>query len=105
MTGTPSQIEWAEQIRPRVQAEFRRVADAFSAVAARQPEPARSQTQFILAILAEKQNEALAHTAAGYYIRHWQELGPQVRQLLHQDPRVQALRAQRLSPSPTQETP
>lgn len=104
MTGTPSQIEWAQQIRPRVEAEFQRVAQAFSAVAARQPEPARSHTQTILAILAEKQAETLAHTAAGYYIRHWQELGPQVRQLLHNDPRVQALRAQPLSPSPNQET-
>ena len=26
MTGTPNQIEWAEQIRPRVAAEFDRVA-------------------------------------------------------------------------------
>jgi hypothetical protein len=28
MTGTASQIEWAEQIRPRVEAEFHRVAGA-----------------------------------------------------------------------------
>ena len=29
MTGTPSQIEWAEQIKRQVNAEFDRVANAF----------------------------------------------------------------------------
>jgi len=39
MTGTASQIELAEQIRPRVEAEFHRVAGALRATGLRQNEP------------------------------------------------------------------
>lgn len=54
MTGTASQIEWAEQIRPRVDAEFDRVAKAFQAVAERQSDEDRTDTRAIVAILEEK---------------------------------------------------
>lgn len=96
-TGTPSQIEWAELIRPRVAAEFDRVANAFREIAARQPPLAQADTQAILAILEEKRNAVLAHTAAGYYIQAWQEITGQVRTMLAADPRFQAIRARRNS--------
>jgi peptide subunit release factor 1 (eRF1) len=92
MTGTQSQIEWAEQIRPRVDAEFSRVAKAFHDVADRQPAPARIDTLAIIGILEEKRFEELAHEDAGYFITHWQELSDQVRLMIA---RYQMLKAKR----------
>ena len=87
MTGTPNQIEWAEQIRPRVDAEFARVATAFREVAARQSGQAAADTLALIHIVEEKRAEALAHDEAAYYIRDWQELSDQVRRLIGADPR------------------
>ncbi|MGA7412512.1 MAG: hypothetical protein WBW33_18685 [Bryobacteraceae bacterium] len=92
LAGTPSQIEWAEQIRPRVCAEFDRVSDTLLAVASKQSEQDRLGTQAIIAILREKRVEVLAKGEAGYFIRDWQELADQVRQLIRKDPRYQAIR-------------
>jgi hypothetical protein len=93
LTGTPSQIEWAEQIKPQVNAEFDRVAKAFAAVAANQGAPARTDTHAVIAILEEKRAEVMARDQAGYFIRDWQELGDQVRRMISQDPRYQAIKA------------
>ena len=95
MTGTQGQIEWAEQIKPRVDAEFGRVAKAFRDVASRQPAAKQAATLAVIGILEEKRIEELAHDEAGYYIKHWQELNDQVRLTIAQDPRFQALQAQR----------
>ena len=95
MTGTPSQIEWAEQIKPRVNAEFDRVAKAFAAVAGNQEEQARADTEAVIAILEEKRAEVMARDQAGYFIRDWQELSDQVRRLIGQDSRYQAIKARR----------
>ena len=95
VTGTRSQIEWAEQIKPRVAAEFDRVASAFRQAAAAQNEQARSHTEAILAILEEKKAEVLLNDSAGYFIRDWQELNDQVRQMIFRDPRHQSIRAAR----------
>jgi hypothetical protein len=95
MTGTASQIEWAGQIRSRVDSDFRRVADAFLAQAARQVEPNRSETLAVIAILEEKRAEVLSNEQAGYFIRHWQELTDQVRQLIAADARFRTIRANR----------
>ena len=97
LTGTPSQIEWAEQIRPRVDAEFDRVEKAFRRVAANQLEEARLETLAILAVLEEKRLEVLSHPEAGYFIRYWQELGDQVRRIIAEDPRYQAIKFGRLA--------
>src|SRR5258706_15683690 len=99
MTGTPSQIEWAEQIKPRVAAEFDRVAAAFRTVAEHQreqdrPEQGRIDTQAVLAILEEKRAEVMAREQAGYFIRDWQELKDQVQQMIAGDERYQAIREQ-----------
>jgi hypothetical protein len=93
MTGTPSQIEWAEQIKPRVNAEFDRVARAFQGVARHQEEEDRLKTATILAILEEKRVEVMAKDQAGYFIRDWQELKDQVRQMIADDPRYRAMQA------------
>jgi hypothetical protein len=95
MTGTASQIEWAEQIRPRVDAEFQRVATAFRAAAASQQEQARADTLAVIAILEEKRVEVMANDRAGYFIREWQELTDQVRQLIAADSRFQTIRVNR----------
>jgi hypothetical protein len=95
MTGTASQIEWAEQIRPRVNAEFDRVAKAFQAVADRQSNQDRTDTRAIVAIMEEKRAEVMAQDRAGYFIRDWQELKDQVRQMIAQDTRYQAIQASR----------
>jgi hypothetical protein len=92
MTGTPNQIEWAEQIRPRVAAEFDRVAKAFGEVAERQGEAARAGTLSILEILQDKRAEVMARREAGYFIRDWQELAGKVRTLIAADPRYRAMK-------------
>jgi hypothetical protein len=93
MTGTPSQIEWAERIKPRVNAEFDRVAKAFKAMASHQGELARMDTQAIIAILEEKRAEAMANSQAGYFIRDRRELRDQVRQMMARDARYQVIKA------------
>jgi hypothetical protein len=95
MTGTASQIEWAEQIRPRVAQEFDRVANAFKEVADRQTPQDRAETGTVLAILEEKRAETMAKNHAGYFIRDWQELDGRVRLLIAKDPRYQVIQAGR----------
>jgi hypothetical protein len=97
MTGTASQIEWAEQIRPRVAQEFDRVANAFKEVARKQTAQHRADTGTVLAILEEKRAEIMANDRAGYFIRDWQELNGKVRQLIAKDSRYQAIQADRAS--------
>jgi hypothetical protein len=92
LTGTPSQIEWAVGIRNNVSAEFNRVADAFRTVSSKQSTSDRLDTQAVIAILDEKRAEVLAHAEAGYFIKHWQELSDQVRQLIRKDSRYQSIK-------------
>jgi hypothetical protein len=95
MTGTPSQIEWAERIKPQVNAEFDRVAKALSRTSIHQQEQDRLDARAVVAILEEKRAEVLANDRAGYFIRDWQELKDQVRQMIAQDSRYQAIKAKR----------
>ncbi|HEU0122584.1 MAG TPA: hypothetical protein VFQ91_18775 [Bryobacteraceae bacterium] len=95
MTGTESQIEWAERIKLTIQAEFDRVAHALRQVAERQRGQDRIDTLAILAILEEKRSETLANEHAGYFVKAWQELSDQVRQLLARDSRYQAIQTER----------
>lgn len=92
MTGTQSQIEWAEQIRPRVNAEFDRVARALTEAAGNKSEQVRADAQVAIGILEEKRAEVMAKDHAGYFIRDWQELTDQVRQMIGKDARFQAIR-------------
>ena len=87
ISGSPDQVEWAERIRVQVSDEFDRVEAAFRAVAARQDSGKRAGTDAILAILDDKRSEVLGRSEAGYFIRDWQELSDQVRQLIFHDPR------------------
>lgn len=87
MSGTPARVEWARRIRLQVDAEFHRVASAFRTVAAAQSADQRARTEIILAILEDQRLAVLSRTEASYFIRHWQEISDQVRQLIVQDPR------------------
>ena len=95
LTGTPNQIEWAEQIRPTVAQEFDRVAKVFQAQVRIQTGQKQAETRTILAILEQKRAETMSIQLAGYFIREWQELNDQVRRLIAGDPRYQAIRDQR----------
>ena len=97
LTGTPSQIEWACSIRPRVDAEFDRVANAFRTVAEHQSEQARSRTLAVIEMLEEKRAEVMSNTRAGYFIQCWQEMNDQVRRLIADDPRYQKIKQERLA--------
>jgi hypothetical protein len=96
LTGTPSQIEWAEQIRPRVNAEFDRVARAFEVTASKQPEAAQASTRAVIAIVEAHRTAVMAHSEAGYFIRDWRELNDQVQKLILHDPKYHAIKAARL---------
>lgn len=95
LTGTPNQIEWAEQIRLTVAQEFDRVAKAFQAQALIQTGDEQAETRSILEILEQSRAETMSIPAAGYFIRVWRDLNDQVRQLIAKDPRYQAIREQR----------
>jgi hypothetical protein len=95
LSGTASQIEWAEQIRVNVAQEFDRVANAFRTIAAKQTEQVQAETRTLIAVLEEKRAETMGNDRAGYFIRDWQELNDQVRQLIAKDSRYQAIKADR----------
>lgn len=95
MTGTESQRQWANQIKPRVAQEFDRVACALHEVARKQSEQDRVETNAVIAILEEKRAEVLANDRAGYFIREWQELNGRVRETIALDPRYLAIKARR----------
>jgi hypothetical protein len=95
LTGTPLQIEWARLIIPQVEAEFDRVSLAFNDVAAKQTGSRQADTFAVLALLDEHRAAVLAHRHSGYFIREWQELSDQVRQLIFRDPRYQSIKANR----------
>ena len=95
LTGTPSQIEWAEQIRLSVAQEFDRVTKVFQAQAGIQTGQKQAETRTIIAILEQKRAETMSIQVAGYFIREWRDLNDQVRQLIAKDPRYLAIRDQR----------
>lgn len=95
LIGTPSQVEWAEQIRPTVAREFDRVANAFRERMNGQIAPDQAETRAVIAIIEQKRSETMANTQAGYFIREWQELSDQVRRMISQDPTYQEIRDQR----------
>jgi len=95
LTGSPSQIEWAEQIRSRVSTEFDRVSSAFQGALEKQTMQVQAETRELIAILEEKRAEVMANGHAGYFIRDWQELSDQVRKMIAKDSRYQAIAAGR----------
>ena len=97
MIGTVNQVDLAEQIKTRVSADFDRVAKALESAAGKQAAQKRMETLSVIAILEEKWAEVMAKDHAGYFIHKWQELRDQVRQLIIQDPRYQAIRAKRVA--------
>ncbi len=99
MTGTPSQVEWAQQIKRQVNTEFDRVSSALKGAADSQSKQDRLNIDAIGSILEQKRLEVMARDEAGYFIRDWQELSDQVRRLIGSDPAFQAIRARREAPS------
>jgi len=95
LTGTPNQIEWAEQIRSSVAQEFDRVAKVFQAQVSIQTGQKQAETRTIIAILEQKRAETMSIPSAGYFIREWRELNDQVRQMIARDPRYQYVKDQR----------
>ena len=95
LTGTANQIDWAEQIKERVGRDFDRVANAMKSVASKQVERDRTDTQALIAILQEKRSEVMSRTQAGYFIHDWQDPGNQVRDLILNDPRHDAIKISR----------
>ena len=95
MSGTPAQVEWADRIKTQVNDEFDRVAATFQAIADKQSNEKRANTLAILTILEEKRIEVMSRQQAAYFIREWQEISDQVRQLIFHDPRYEAIRARR----------
>jgi hypothetical protein len=92
LLGTAGQIEWAEKIKTRVNAEFDRVAETLEAVARRQSIEDCRDTRAIIAILEEKRLEVLRRNEAGYFIKNWQELTDQVQKLVRDDSRYPGIR-------------
>jgi chaperonin GroES len=95
MTGSPAQVEWAERIRFQVGEEFDRVAKTLRSVASRQTRSRRAATEVILTILEEKRAAVLSRQQAAYFICYWQEISDQVRELIAQDIRFQAIKSAR----------
>jgi len=92
MTGTANQIEWATRIKAQVNAEFDRVAAALKSIPGK-------DTGALIEILESKRDEVMANDRAGYFIKEWQELRDQVRQLIFQDPRYKNLNLHERQPT------
>jgi cell division FtsZ-interacting protein ZapD len=95
LIGTPNQVEWAEQIRMKVALEFDRAANAFRSRMDQQTGADQAETRAVIEIIEQKRAETMANTQAGYFIRDWQELSDQVRQMIFHDPRYQEIKSQR----------
>jgi hypothetical protein len=95
LTGTADQITSAERIRPLVDAEFERIERVLEASAAKRVSKDRLETMEVIEILRGKRAEVMANQDAAYFVREWRELKDQVRQLMAQDPRYQAIKAGR----------
>jgi len=93
MTGTANQVEWAKQIKIRVSADFDRVARALALAASKQTEEDRVDTLAVIAILEDKRATVMGKDEAGYFIHDWQELRDQVRRMITEDVRYQAIQA------------
>jgi hypothetical protein len=93
LTGTASQIEFAERLKAGVGAEFDRVANALETTARKQDEAGQIATRAVIAILAEQRAQVMANDRAGYFIREWQDLDGRVRQMLARDTRYQVIKA------------
>jgi hypothetical protein len=93
MSGTPAQIEWAEGIKRQVNSEFDRVSASFRAVAEKQQDGKRADTEAIIAILEDKRAEVMSKEQAGYFIREWQEIDNQVRQMIAHDARYRKIKS------------
>lgn len=94
-SGTVAQMEWGERIRRQVDAKFERVAATFQSIAAKQSDEKRAETEAIIAIVEEKRAEVTGRVEAGYFIHDWQEITDQVRRMIFDDPRFQAIRSNR----------
>ena len=92
MSGTPSQVEWAERIRRQVNDEFDRVAASFRSVASKQNGGKRASTEAIIAILEEKRVEVMRRQEAGDFVHDWHDITDQVRQMIFHDPRYQVIK-------------
>ena len=95
LSGSPNQVEWAQRLKVEVDAEFDRVAGLFRSIAATQRDAKRADTEAIIAIVEEKRAEVMGRPDAGYFIRNWQEITDQVRQMVSKDPRYQAIKGRR----------
>jgi hypothetical protein len=101
LTGTASQVEWAERIKHQVNAEFDRVGASFRSVAAKQSDGKRADTERIITILEDQRAEVMRHNQAGYFIHGWQEISDQVRRMIFEDARYQAIKNNRAVPTTT----
>ena len=90
LSGTANQVEWAERIRRQVNADFDRVTRSFRTVAGKQAAAKRAATETIIGILEDQRAAVMGEQQAGYFIREWQEIGDQVRQMIFKDARYQA---------------
>ncbi len=95
MTGSESQIEWAEPIKTSVRAEVDRVAQAFRIAADRQQGQDHLATLAFIAILEDKRVEVLAKEQAGYFVRVWQGLSDQLQQIVARGSRCQTIQIER----------
>ena len=93
LNGDAHEIEWALRIRTQVNAEFDRVARVLERTAKQRSGQKRLDTYGMIAILEEKRAEVMSNPDAGYFIRDWQELQDQVRKMMINDARYQAIKA------------
>lgn len=95
MIGTPSQIEWAEEIKPRVSIEFDRVAQALLSTPADRNDQDKNDVLALISILEGYRSEVLEKDHAGYFIQNWREPGDRVRNMILQDSRYQEIHRRR----------
>lgn len=95
LLGMQNNLEWAEQIKLRVNAEFDRVAAAIHAKAERRNEERRMETLVLMSILESKRSEVMSRQDAGYFIHEWQQIVGQVSTMIRSDSRYLAIHEKR----------
>ena len=88
--GVPSSWDWRSSSDP--------VAKALRAPAGMSAAQDRMDIQAVIVVLKEKSTKVRTKDQAGYFIRVWRELRNQVRKMIGQDSRYQAIKAKRAKP-------
>jgi hypothetical protein len=91
LTGQPSQISSANQIRVQVDHHFSSMAQAIRSGAARYRSLEPAEIEMMVGVVEEHRTKVLSSVDAGYFVDAWQDPADGVARLIHEDERWKAV--------------